>query len=143
MERSEIHEGMRELLAIRVSCQESCSVQGQKYRICMIPFTGEAYGDYFCGHIIGIGTDTQKFREGQPDRLSARYMLEGKDYTGADCRIFIENSLYDEEGWHPMIVTDSRALADWEEKDLIAAVDGIEGGVMVRIFEKALLNAAR
>ena len=136
MGRSKIDEGMKELLAIRVSCQEPYSVQGRRYRISMIPFTGEAVGDYFRGQIIGTGTDTQKFQEGQPDRLSARYMLEGKYYTGAACRIFIENSFHDKEGWHPMIVTDSRALADWEEKDLIAAVDGTDGGVMVRIFEK-------
>ena len=36
-----------------------------------------------------------------------------------------------------MIVTDSKALAEWEEMDLIATVDGIEGGVMVRIYEKS------
>ena len=128
---------MKELLTIKVACQEAYSVQGQRYRVCMIPFTGEAVGEYFRGRILGTGVDTQRFQEGMPEQLSARYMLEGKDYTGADCRIFIENSLHDNEGWHPMIVTDSKALAKWEEMDLIAAVDGIEGGVLVRIFKKA------
>lgn len=127
---------MKELLRIQVACQKPYSVQGQTVRICMIPFTGEATGEYFRGQIVGTGVDTQKFQEGQPDQLSARYMLEGEDFTGAGCHIFIENNLRDEEGWHPMIVTDSKALAGWEEKNLIATVDGIEGGVLVRIFEK-------
>ena len=128
---------MKELLTIKVACQEPYFVQGQKYRICMIPFTGEAFGPYFHGKTIGTGVDTQRFQEGQPEQLSARYMLEGEDFTGAACRVFVENSLHDDEGWHPMIVTDSKALAEWEEMDLIATVDGIEGGVMVRIYEKS------
>ena len=126
---------MRKLLEIRVACQEAYEVQGGTMRVCMVPFTGEATGEFFTGRILGTGVDTQKFREGEPGQLSARYMLEGKDYTGAACRIFIENSLHDEAGWHPMIVTDSQALAAWETMPLVATVDGIEGGVLVRVFE--------
>ena len=125
---------MEKLLTIRVACQEPYSVQGGNMRVCMIPFTGEASGEFFSGHILGTGVDTQKFREGEPGTLSARYMLEGTDYTGTKCRIFIENSLYDENGWHPVIVTDSKALAAWEKENLIASVDGIEGGVLVQVF---------
>ena len=126
---------MRKLMEIRVACQEAWEVQGGKMRVCMVPFTGRATGAFFNGQILGTGVDTQKFREGEPGQLSARYMLEGKDFTGADCRIFIENSMHDDAGWHPMIVTDSKALAEWEKLPLVATVDGVEGGVLVQVFD--------
>ena len=122
------------LLTIDVMCQEPYEVQGQELKVVMIPFTGRAYGEYFNGEIIGTGVDTQKFRKGESGQLSARYMLKGKDSAGQDCRIFIENSLKDEEGWHPVIVTDSPLLSEWEQLQLIASVDGKEGGVLVRIY---------
>ncbi len=125
---------MNKVLSIRVRCQDNLIVRGRSCTVQMIPFTGEAYGDFFSGSILGTGVDTQTIREGEPARLSARYMLEGKDYTGTACRIFIENSRHDEEGWHPVLVTDSAALASWEEKSLLASVDPCEGGVLVQIY---------
>ncbi len=127
---------MKKVLTIRVQCEEPYSVQGKNCKVCMVPFTGMATGELFTGRIIGTGVDTQKFIKGQSGQLSARYMLEGKDYTGATCRIFIENSLHDEAGWHPMIVTDSEALSYLEDANLIATVDGIEGGVLVQVYEE-------
>ena len=115
-------------------CLEPYGVQGQDMKVVMIPFTGKASGEYFNGEIIGTGVDTQKYREGEAGQLSARYMLKGKDSAGNDCKIFIENSAHDDEGWHPMIVTDSRLLAEWESIPLVASVDGKEVGVLVRIY---------
>ena len=126
---------MKKVLTIRVQCKEPYSVQGKNCKVCMVPFTGEATGELFTGHIIGTGIDTQIFIEGQPGQLSARYMLEGTDYTGKVCRIFIENRLHNEAGWHPRIVTDSEALSYLEDANLIATVDGIEGGVLVQVYE--------
>ncbi len=65
-------------------------------------------------------------------------MLSGVDAQGQNCKIFIENSLNDESGWHPVIVTDSKYLSGWEKKPLIATVDGIEGGVLVRIYSEII-----
>lgn len=127
---------MRKLmLSIDVECHESIGVKGQATEIVMIPFSGRAYGEYFNGEIIGTGVDTQKFdvKSGE-GILSARYMLQGTDREGNACRIFIENSRHDEEGWHPMIVTDSKCLREWERMNMIATVDGTEKGVLVRIY---------
>ena len=66
--------------------------------------------------------------------LSARYVLEGQDFTGQKCRIFIENQGCQGEIYRPFIVTDSQALAGWEEEELWDTVEGIPGGVCVRIF---------
>lgn len=123
------------LLSIDVHCHESIAVKGKETEVVMIPFTGKAYGDYFNGEIIGNGVDTQKIdiKSGEC-RLSARYMLQGTDKDGESCRIFIENSLHDEKGWHPMIVTDSKCLSEWEQMPLIATVDGTDRGVLVQIY---------
>ena len=95
------------ILSVQVLCDEFCpEVRSKKMRVVLVPFTGEAFGPYFNGKIIGPGVDTQKFSGEHEMVLSARYMLEGKDHTGQKCRIFIENTLHDENGWHPIIVTD-------------------------------------
>lgn len=129
---------MKELiLSIDVQCFESIGVKGRDTEIAMIPFTGKAYGKYFSGEIIGTGIDTQKFdiKSGECS-LSARYMLQGTDKYGKACRIFIENSQHDENGWHPTLITDSEGLSEWERMPLTASVDGTENGVLVRIYKE-------
>lgn len=85
---------------------------------------------------MGTGVDTQRIGQDGKTRLSARYMLEGQDAAGNACRIFIENQGSWEDGFTPRIVTDSPLLKDWETADLGATVEGIPGGVLVRIFRK-------
>ena len=125
-----------EILEITVHCAEGPCVQGKHMRVTMIPFTGEASGPYFHGRVIGTGTDTQKTCTDNTFLLSARYMLEGQDHTGRDCRIFIENNGASLDHCVPTIVTDSDALAHWEEADLFSRVEGWGDGVKVHIFAK-------
>lgn len=127
---------MKELMEIIIHCQSGVYVQGKHKGICMIPFTGETSGPWFQGKVIGIGTDTQQVMDGKITQLSARYMLEGVDYAGQKCRVFVENTGTDLENCHPNIVTDSVALAAWEEKTLAAWVEGWEDGVKVHIYEE-------
>lgn len=121
------------LLTIDVDIREVYSVEGHTCSVNMVCFGGTASGEYFTGKVIGPGVDTQTITKKQ-SLLSARYMLEGADCAGKACRIFIENSTRDEEGWHPRIVTDSEALASWETEKLVASVDPTETGVLVQIF---------
>ncbi|MBR5349200.1 MAG: hypothetical protein IK125_08205 [Lachnospiraceae bacterium] len=128
---------MKELLfSVHVLLQQPCEVQGQDCKVVMLPFTGRAFGEYFNGEVIGTGVDTQKFPNGAWGSFSARYMLQGTDKTGTDCKVFIENNLRDAEGWVPTIVTDSVFLSKWEKVPLAATVEGAEGGVLVKIYEK-------
>ena len=122
------------LLQINVTCLPVQEVKGHTLDIVMVPFTGEAHGSGFNGHVIGTGVDTQKYDKNGRGVLSARYMLEGHDAAGQKCRIFIENEGTGE--WHPRIVTDSELLADWETAVLSATVDPAEGGVTVRIYKE-------
>ena len=122
-----------QLLEIHVICHEAISVKGGKKEIVMIPFDGEAEGTLFTGKVIGTGVDTQTIVNGKT-ALSARYMLEGRDAEGNPCRIFIENQGNWEAGFHPVIVTDSPLLREWEASELSATVEGAPGGVTVKIF---------
>ena len=122
------------LMEIRVTCYEPVSVEGKNKKIVMIPFGGEASGEYFNGKVVGTGVDTQKIDPDGKVFLSARYMLEGTDTAGNACRIFVENQGGWDTGFTPAIVTDSPLLADWETADLYATAEGIPEGVMIRIL---------
>lgn len=124
------------LLEIRVACEEPFSVKGQETTIVMIPFSGTVDGPFFKGKTVGTGVDTQKIGTDGSFLLSARYMLEGTDAEGNACRIFVENQGNEQAGFIPRIVTDSPLLAAWEKKALYSTLEGIPGGVTVRIWEK-------
>lgn len=99
-----------------------------------IPFTGDAEGDYFKGRILPGGVDIQKRKGFKTERLCASYTLEGKDYTGADCSIEIQN-IDEGKGWKPVVRTDSEALSFLNEAECFAFVKqrGLKGPI-VRIF---------
>ena len=124
------------ILTIRVSLEPSFKVRGSREQIVMIPFTGEAEGPLFRGRILPHGVDTQRLDLDGKGTLSARYMLEGTDAMGNACRIFIENQGNEQDGFIPMIVTDSPLLKAWETADLYSLLEGAPGGVIVRIYRK-------
>ena len=124
------------LMEIRVTCYEPIAVEGKHKKIVMIPFGGEASGEYFHGKVTGTGVDTQKIGPDGKVVLSARYMLEGTDAAGNACRVFVENQGSFETGFKPSVVTDSPLLAGWETADLYATADGIPEGVLIRIWKR-------
>lgn len=126
---------MKLLLTVHVTITDSCVVNNGTNGVVMIPFTGYAESDFFTGEILGTGVDTQKIQGNQLVSLSARYMLAGKDYMGRECKIFIENNGNSLENCIPTIVTDSEALAYWQQTDLVSRVMPVEEGVLVQIFD--------
>ena len=127
------------LLTIDVTCTGCESVHGSNADINMVPFTAAAHSEYFNGETVGCGVDTQKYdRNTGVFTLSARYMLEGTDCAGNKCRIFIDNSNRGDGGLHPVVVTDSPALAEWQNAPLSAEVIPAEDGkVTVKIYRDA------
>lgn len=116
---------MKDILQIIVCLEEIIEVKGTSGSARMIAFTGEADGPYFKGKILPHGIDTQKATKGNPMQLSARYMLEGTDYTGKICKIFIENNgIENGVETRPKIYTDSIALAWLEEAVLVGSIEG-------------------
>lgn len=123
------------ILTVHVECMEAAAVSGHTKDIVMIPFTGTAEGPYFTGNIIGTGTDTQEITKDGRCRLSARYMLEGRDSAGKACRLFIENENREDGRLRPLIVTDSVVLAEWETSPLYAEIEPDGNNVTIRIYK--------
>ena len=123
------------LMTVDVKTQAAAGVFSDAGGVNMIPFTGSTDGYYFKGDIVGTGCDTQKYLPNDGGVLfSARYMLKGTDHTGQSCSIFIENNGMALEKCTPTIITDSRALSDWQNYELRAIVVPVGGGVEVNVY---------
>lgn len=125
---------MIKLFDVYVDITDTMSVTGKLRNVSMLSFTGEVKGRYFNGKVVGTGVDTQYSSKNGSMLLSARYMLEGKDIEGNECRCFIENNGSFDNGFVPKIVTDSPSLAEFEEAELKAEIITKENGVIVSIF---------
>lgn len=96
----------------------------------MILFDGTCSGSYLNGKILPGGVDTQQYGtdSGTGGILSARYMIEGIDFSGTCCRLYIENeSKAGEKITYPKIRTDSMAL-QWLETAELSGTLGIKNG---------------
>ena len=116
-----------EILRIRVRLTGKETVEGHAQRVVMLPFEGECEGNYFTGRILPGGVDTQRIEADSRCALSARYALEGTDFEGKPCRLFIENigvnSPQEKMVTHPTIRTDSKALRFLETANLTGSIE--------------------
>ncbi len=116
-----------DVLKIIVRCQEAQSVASAHETRVMLPFAGSCEGPLFTGAILPGGVDTQCVCPDGRTHLSARYMLEGRDHTGAACRIFIENLATLGANLpaitHPTLRTDSEALRFLETTPLLGRIE--------------------
>lgn len=128
---------MEEILRVYVKIEESFAVNGQKTNVNMLHFSGHAESKFFKGVILPHGIDLQRGAVDKPMNLSARYILEGEDYEGNPCRLFIENNGSNNEAGEmvtkPMIVADSKVLAWMEEAELLGSLSFEEGMVIIHI----------
>lgn len=131
---------MEEVFNIDVIIDKVYEVKGTDGSAWMITFHGESNCDNFKGKILPGGVDTQKLFPTGERTLSARYILEGKDYTGTDCHIFIENNgTFQKDGsmiTKPLIFTDSEALSWMSSADLTGTITGTDDGVRIAFFKK-------
>ena len=131
-----------EILTIDVLLKEFNEVKGHKGEALMILFDGYCHSEIFDGVILNGGVDTQRQDAGSNLRtLSARYILQGKDFEGKECRIFIENngmSDGDRFTTTPKILTDSEALKELENTELVGSISGTdeEGHIQIHICVK-------
>lgn len=121
------------VLTINVRTHAAEVLKSGSAKVTMIPFEGEAAREYFSGKTVGQSVDTQIARK-DGFSLSARYMLEGTDFNGEKCRVFIENNGTSTDSCNPTVYTDSKALSFLEAAELSAVVECVEGGVIVRIY---------
>ncbi len=121
------------IVTIKVTTYEAQVIEGRNSRVVMIPFSGEAIGEYFTGRTVSNGVDTQ-ITTADGFSFSARYMLEGTDRIGRKCRLFIENNGTSLDSCVPKIYTDSEELVFLEGARLTANVICVENGVVVKIY---------
>lgn len=127
-----------EILTFEIDITGVEEVKGKTGEAAMVTFTGNADCNLFKGIVLPGGVDIQKKCYGSFNTLSARYILEGTDKTGKECRIFVENNgTFDENGVKttvPKIFTDSEALSFLETADLIGTLAPRHNGVTIHIF---------
>lgn len=109
-------------------------LKGRNMDVCMLPFTGTAEGPYFTGRILGEGVDTQTIYPDGRVVFSARYMMEGTDYKGNSCRVFISNNGETLEKLIPTIETDSEELRFLTEAELTSVIVPNDVGVEVNVY---------
>jgi len=129
---------MKQVFKIHVTLQKTVEMLAADHTVRMILFDGYCDSDSFKGKILDGGVDTQIIGADGTGTLSARYILEGTDCEGADCRLFIENAGKLASGepiiTTPVIYTDSNALKWLENTVLTGTVMPAEGGVLVSIY---------
>ncbi|WP_154984228.1 DUF3237 family protein [Paenibacillus xylanexedens] len=134
---------MEELFTVHVKIENSIELKSAEGdSVVMIMFTGHVTGTCFEGFVREGGVDTQIIgKAGGRHSLSARYMLQGQDYTGQACEIYIENNGYIGEvkgdmlfRTSPRIITNSQALSYLNVDALIGEGYPAEGGVDIKIF---------
>ena len=116
-------------------------LKGPAGEVVMIPFGGTVEGEIFNGVVRPGGADCQRVNLAGVRHMSARYMLEGTDYTGEKCHIFVENNGYFTQLQMPFqtvptFMTDSKALAPYLHQNKFRGEGHPrEGGVCIRFFE--------
>ncbi|UOQ49781.1 DUF3237 domain-containing protein [Gracilibacillus caseinilyticus] len=135
---------VEEILTVHVQIENTIKLNNNDGdSVIMITFKGHVTGDYFKGEILDGGVDTQIMgRFDDRHTLSARYMLEGKDYTGEPCKMYIENNgsvnnklkngLFRS---YPKIITNSKALAFLNDDILVAEGLPAASGLDINIYK--------
>lgn len=129
---------MKQVLTIHVNIHQTNELTSADHTVRMIMFDGHCDCEAFKGEILEGGIDTQVLNSDGTGTLSARYILEGTDCEGQNCKIFIENNGKVAPGeptvTTPVIYTDSAALKWLEKAILTGTVLPAEGGVLVSVF---------
>ncbi len=127
------------IFEINITINEVKEVIGAKGSVRMVNFGGNIFSPLFNGEIIPGAVDTQIQYNADVKKLSARYILEGKDIAQNPCRIFIENNGTENNGiviTTPVIITDSPELQWLENAVLKGRVVSENNQLVVKIYEE-------
>lgn len=125
----------RMIMALHINCKEVNEIKTETSIIRQICFDGTAEGNYFNGAILPGGVDTQVQKPGGAGTLFARYMLEGTDYTGKNCRLYIENEgEFSTDITKPKVWTDSEALRNVFLEQLEGKIVHKDGNLIIEIY---------
>ena len=121
------------------------NLKGEVAEVVMIPFKGTVKGEIFNGIIEPCGVDTQVVNAARVRHMSARYMLTGKDHSGVDAHIYVENNGWFDDGAMipgssfctvPTFYTDSPVLASYLHSSRFTGEGSMEeDGLHIRFYE--------
>ena len=120
------------------------SMEGPYGAVSIIPFTGKVESEIFTGEILPGAADVQVENVAGSRNMCAKYMFRGKDSTGTDCCLFVENNGYfaksDKQDTYfnacPQFITDSTVLGEYLcQKRFRSEVQGRDWGVEIRIYD--------
>lgn len=112
--------------------------------VTMIPYTGKVESELFTGEILPGAADVQVETQDQVRNMCAKYMFQGKDQEGRQCKLFVENNGYLQPvnrrdphfNAYPRFLTDSPVLGKYLcQNRFRSEVHGAEWGVEIRIFD--------
>ena len=107
---------MIEILTIDVTILGVIVVEGPKESANMVSFDAEANSPYFVRKSLSGGMDAQTYIKADNGSvinitISARYVLEVKDYEDEECKIFVDNTGFiGGNSGHPYVITDCKTL---------------------------------
>ena len=125
-----------EIFRIYINVTQMHQVISEGKCVNMLLFDGECTGDYFQGQVLSGGVDTQQVDVDGTGTLSARYMLEGVDWEGIPCKLFIENNAdtgAENTITKPQVFTDSANLKWLEKAQLTGRILSEEGQLIISI----------
>lgn len=117
----------------------------------IIPFDAEVESRLFTGRTLPGAADVQMTNAAGIRHMCASYMFEGKDFTGAPCKLFVRNDGFFEPGsrpkpFHacPTFLTDSETLAPFLHTACFRA-EGIQenDGLHIRIYHVSVEEIQR
>ncbi len=111
--------------------------------VSMIPFEGKVESEMFTGIVEPWGVDTQIVNQINIRHLSARYVLTGKDQSGTECHIYVENNAWQKADEFtpqfrtvPTFYTDSELLAPYLHRNQFFGIGTVqEDGLWIRFYE--------
>ena len=129
-------------VAVEMDRRDMSMLRAAHGEAAILPFGGTVSGEVFNGRVLPGGADCQTVDANGVRHMCARYMLEGTDFMGAKCRVYIENN-----GWFsggtptmpfktvPTFLTDSEALSPILCSGFFRGEGHPrEGGVLIKLF---------
>ena len=129
---------------IYVDDAQVSNMEGVYGAVTIIPFTGKVESELFTGEILPGAADVQVENPAGSRNMCAKYMFRGKDSTGTDCYLFVENNSYftnanKQDAYlnaYPRFITDSSVLGAYLcQARFRSEVQGKDGGVEIRIYD--------
>lgn len=120
------------------------NMEGPYGAVTIIPFTGKVESELFTGEILPGAADVQVENVAGSRNMCAKYMFKGKDNTGTECYLFVENNGYftianKQDPYFnacPQFITDSPILGEYLcQGRFRSEVQGKDWGVEIRIYD--------